>query len=121
MRSFILVCATLALAATAPFTAQAQRSGTYAVEGTEAGTGAAYTGSLQLTATGPETWRAAWRIGGEVTNGVGILGNGVLSFAYTAQREVGVATFKVQPDGTLVGRWTSGTAGTVGTERWLPR
>ena len=116
MRSIILACAMLTWAATA----QAQRSGTYAVEGTEAG-GSRYTGSVQLTATGPETWRATWRIGGEVTNGVGIGGNGVLALGYTAQRETGTAIFITQPDGTLDGRWTSGTTGSVGTERWLPR
>lgn len=116
MRSIILTCAMLAWAAMA----QAQRSGTYAVEGTEAG-GSTYTGSVQLTATGPETWRATWRIGGEVTNGVGIGGNGVLAFGYTSQRETGTAIYVMQPNGTVDGRWTAGTAGGVGTERWLPR
>ena len=114
----IILAGALSLGLALP--AQAQRIGTYAVEGTEAG-GSRYTGSVQLTATGPETWRATWRIGGEVTNGVGIGGNGVLALGYTAQRETGTAIFITQPDGTLDGRWTSGTAGSVGTERWLPR
>ena len=112
--------AALALALTMS-AAQAQRSGVYAVEGTEAGGRNPYTGSVQLTATGPETWRATWRVAGEVTNGVGILVNGVLSFGYYSQRETGVAIYTVAPDGTLAGRWTSGTGGAVGTERWLPR
>ena len=118
-RTFLLAAITAAALAAAP--AQAQRSGTYAVEGTEAGATTTYTGSVQLTATGPETWRATWRVGGEVTNGIGILMNGVLAFGYTAQRETGTAIFTVQPDGTLAGRWTSGRDGAVGTERWLPR
>ena len=100
--------------------ALAQRSGTYAVEGT-ATDGARYTGSLQLTATGPETWRATWRIDGVVSNGVGILINGALAFGYVSQRETGAALYIIAPDGTLSGRWTSGQNGAVGTERWLPR
>ena len=51
----IILAGALSLGLALP--AQAQRSGTYAVEGTEAG-GSRYTGSVQLTATGPETWRA---------------------------------------------------------------
>ncbi len=100
--------------------AQAQRSGTYAVEGT-AVDGSRYTGSVQLTATGPETWRATWRVAGEVTNGIGILMNGMLAFGYFAQRETGTALYVVGADGSLAGRWTAGPNGGVGTERWLPR
>lgn len=114
----IILAAVAALGLAMP--AQAQRSGTYAVEGTGPD-GSRYTGSVQLTATGPETWRATWRVAGEVTNGIGILMNGMLAFGYYAQRETGTAVYVVAPDGTLSGRWTSGPNGGVGTERWLPR
>lgn len=102
--------------------AQAQRSGIYAVEGAQAD-GSRYTGTVQLSATGPTTWVATWRIGGDTTTGTGLLpaNSGVLVVGYTSHREPGVSIMTVQPDGSLVGLWTSGRTGSVGPERWLPR
>jgi hypothetical protein len=101
--------------------AQAQRAGSYRVEGIEASDGNPYSGSVELAATGPETWHATWRIGGQVTQGIGILVNGVLAFGYFGQGATGTALYVVAADGSLAGRWTWGLNGRVGTERWLPR
>ena len=100
--------------------AQAQRNGTYNVDGTDIA-GARYQGTVQLQSTGQETWRVTWRIGGETTNGVGVLSNGVLAVGYTHARDIGAGAYVVNADGTLSGRYTQGRDGGVGTERWLPR
>ena len=100
--------------------AQAQRNGTYNVDGTDMA-GAKYQGTVQLQSTGRETWRVTWRIGGETTNGVGVLSNGVLAVGYTHARDIGAVAYIVNADGTLSGRFTQGREGGVGTERWMPR
>lgn len=100
--------------------AQAQRSGTYAVEG-RAPDGQRYEGSLQLQATGPQTWRITWRIAGETASGVALTIGNMLCAGYVAQRETGVVCYEIMPDGRLMGRWTQGGEGGVGTETLLPR
>lgn len=101
--------------------AAAQRSGTYAVEGTTA-QGQRYEGSATLTATGPRTWRITWRTQGETANGVGfVTPDGMLVIGYASGRETGAAAYRIMPDGTLMGEWTQGREGGVGTERLLPR
>lgn len=100
--------------------AAAQRSGTYAVQGADA-TGTRYEGSATLTATGPETWRITWRVAGATSNGVGLMVKGMLVIGYISERETGAAAYEVMPDGSLVGRWTQGREGGVGTETLMPR
>lgn len=117
MRAFALA-ATLAVGLASP--ALAQRSGTYAVTGTGAD-GTRYEGAVQLQATGPQTWRITWRIAGESVTGVGMTTGNLLVVGYTMGREVGVAWYEAQPDGSLVGRWPAGREGGVGTETLLPR
>jgi len=117
MESLVLASA-LILAGTAA--AQAQRAGAYAVEGRGVD-GQRYEGSVQLQPSGPQTWRVTWRISGETANGVGLMVGNMLCVGYVAQRETGVACYEVMPDGRLMGRWTQGREGGVGTETWLPR
>lgn len=100
--------------------AAAQRSGTYAVEGTTAA-GQRYEGSATLAATGPRTWRITWRTSGETSTGVGFVAGNVLVIGYLSGRETGAAAYRIMPDGTLEGEWTQGRDGGVGTERLLPR
>lgn len=100
--------------------AAAQRSGTYAVQGADA-SGARYEGSATLTATGPETWRIIWRVAGSTANGVGLVVKNTLVIGYISERELGAVAYEVMPDGSLVGRWTQGREGGVGTETLLPR
>jgi len=70
---------------------------------------------------GQGTLRGTLRIGGDTTNGVGVLSNGVLAVGYTHARETGAVLYVVNADGSLSGRFTQGRDGGVGTERWLPR
>jgi len=114
----IVVTAIAMLALALP--AQAQRNGTYTVDGADMA-GAKYQGTVQLQSTGLQTWRVTWRIAGDTTNGVGVLANGVLAVAYTQGRELGAVAYVVNADGSLSGRYTQGREGGLGTERWLPR
>jgi hypothetical protein len=100
--------------------AMAQRSGTYAVEGRGMG-GERYEGSAQLQATGPDTWRITWRVAGQTSAGVGFLIGNLLVIGYVSGRDTGAAAYEVMPDGRLVGRWTQGREGGIGTETLLPR
>jgi hypothetical protein len=100
--------------------AKAQRSGAYAVEGRGVD-GQRYEGSLLLQATGPRTWRLTWRIGGQTTNGIGMTVDDLLCAGYVSDRETGVVCYEAAPDGRLVGVWTQGRDGGVGTETLFPR
>lgn len=117
MKRFLLAAA-FALIAAAP--AMAQRSGTYAVQGVAAD-GSRYEGSMRLQATGPETWSLVWTIAGDTTRGVGLTIGNLLVIGYGSGGELGTGAYEVRPDGTLLGRWTQGRQGGVGTETLLPR
>ena len=55
--------------------AEAQRSGTYSLSGTNAD-GGSYQGVLELAPTGLQTWRVTWRFGNQTVIGTGMtLGN----------------------------------------------
>lgn len=114
----ILLAAGVAALLAAP--AMAQRSGTYVVEGvTPAGT--AYEGAVQLQATGPQTWRIQWTISGNQTVGVALSAGSLLVVGYITDGQPGAAAYEPQPDGRLLGRWTQGLQGGVGTETLTPR
>lgn len=115
-----VVLAALALSCALAAPAAAQQSGTYAVVGTGPD-GSRYEGVAQLQATGRESWRITWRIGGDTTMGTGLSVDGMLVVGYVSGREPGVAWYEVMRDGSLSGRWTSGREGGVGTETLLPR
>ncbi|SFK73043.1 hypothetical protein [Falsiroseomonas stagni] len=100
--------------------AAAQRAGFYAVEGV-GGDGTRYTGAVQFTPTGPQTWRLSWRVGGETINGIGVSNGKVLAVAYTQGGTLGAVLYDIGPDGTMLGSWTAGREGGVGTERLIPR
>lgn len=117
MKRILLATAFAALVA-AP--AHAQRSGTYVVEGVSPA-GERYEGALQLQATGPQTWRLVWTISGSTTTGVAISAGNTLVVGYTVEGLPGAGSYEVQTDGRLVGRWTHGLQGGVGTETLTPR
>lgn len=113
---------TAALLATMATPALAQRQGTYAVEG-QGADGQRYQGSAALQPTGQNTWRVTWRVGSDTADGVGLLipEGPLLVVGYVmAGREIGVAAYAVQPDGSLQGTWTQGAGGGIGTEIMTP-
>ena len=114
----ILLAAAVAMCIASPTIAQ--RSLTYAVEGVTPG-GTRYEGAAQLRATGPQTWTMTWTIAGTTTTGVGVTGGPMLIVGYVTEGQPGTGAYEVQPDGRLLGRWTQGTQGGVGTETLTPR
>jgi len=117
MKRLLLATAFTALMA-AP--ALAQRSGTYVVEGASPD-GSRYEGAAQLRATGPQTWQLVWTISGTTTTGVAISAGNLLVVGYIVEGQPGTGAYEVQPDGRLLGRWTQGLQGGVGTETLTPR
>jgi hypothetical protein len=115
------VLLTTALLAGLAGPALAQRAGTYAVEG-QGPDGSRYDGSATLAPTGQNTWRVTWRVGSDTAQGVGILipEGPLLIVGYTMVGETGVAAYAVQADGRLLGTWTQGQAGGIGTEVMTP-
>jgi hypothetical protein len=118
MRTILLAAALIACLAPP---ALAQRAGTYGVEG-QGADGSRYDGTAMLAPTGPNTWRVTWRVGGDAAQGVGILipEGPLLVVGYTIGGETGVAAYAVQPDGRLLGTWTQGARGGIGTEVLTP-
>ena len=118
MRHFLLAAAMVAGLA-AP--AMAQRAGTYGVEG-QGADGSRYQGSATLAPLGQNTWRVSWRVGSDTSQGVGILipEGPMLVVGYRSGSETGVAVYAVQADGRLLGTWTQGLGGGIGTEVMLP-
>ena len=101
--------------------ALAQRQGGYTVEG-QTPEGQRYTGTLQMQPRGQNTWQVSWRVGGDSANGLGLLipEGPLLVVGYLAGREIGVVAYAVQPDGRLLGTWTQGQGGGIGTETLTP-
>jgi hypothetical protein len=118
MRRLVLAAALL-LSLAAP--ALALRPGTYAVEG-QGGDGSRYEGTAMLAPIGADTWRVIWHVGSDTAEGVAILipQGPMLVVGYTMAGDTGVAVYAVQPDGRLLGTWTQGGAGWVGTEVMTP-
>lgn len=118
MKNTLLTAALLAGLASP---ALAQRQGGYTVEGQTAD-GQRYTGTLQMVSRGQNTWQVSWRVGSDTASGIGLLipEGPLLVVGYLAGREIGVVAYAVQPDGRLMGTWTQGQGGGIGTETLAP-
>jgi hypothetical protein len=115
----VLLATALVTGLAAP--ALAQRAGTYGVEG-QGADGSRYEGSVTLAPLGQNTWRVTWRVGSDTAEGVGILipQGPLLVVGYTMGGQTGVAAYAVQDDGRLLGTWTQGLGGGIGTEVMRP-
>lgn len=89
-------------------------TGTYTTAGTNAD-GSVYTGALDVEARG-NTYALAWDGADGATTGVGVVEGDVLASS-SGPTGCGVALYRVQPDGGLVGTWTDGAGAGPGTER----
>jgi len=114
-----VIAAVLTVALASP--ALAQRQGTYSVAG-QSPDGQRYDGTAMLAPTGGNTWQVVWNAGGGTAQGVAILipQGPLLVVGYTMQGDTGVAVYAVQPDGRLLGTWTQGQGGGIGTETLTP-
>lgn len=119
-RIFLAAGLAVAMAWAAP--AQAQRSGTYDVTGTNPD-GSAYTGTLELEQIGLLSFRMRWTIGADVIEGVGMVSG--LSFATAFSLGGGtnpsMGVYELRPNGQLVGQWTTIGSFAAGQETATPR
>lgn len=95
-------------------------SGTYDVKGNNPNGGSSYSGTVKVTGAGP-TYSVVWSIGGQTFRGDGALSGTTFTVEYRDQQGArGVATYKRQSNGDLIGTWkVLGTSG-VGKETWTP-
>jgi hypothetical protein len=119
MRRLILVGSAivclLVLAVAVPAMAQSDPAGLYATMGTNPD-GSAYEGETEVIATGT-TYRVIQHVGG-TTEGTGLFTGNVLAVMFP---EAGwLAAYKLRPDGTLTGVWTSAGGTETGTETLTP-
>ena len=88
--------------------------GTYTTAGANAD-GAAYTGALDVDVRG-SAYALAWNGADGTAAGIGLVDGDVLGSSYGANG-CGVALYRVQPGGGLVGTWTDARGAEPGTER----
>jgi hypothetical protein len=92
--------------------------GTYSVSGTNAD-GSSYTGTVEIILNGP-TCSISWQTGGSSSVGTCLLTGNAFGASYQLGDTPGLAVYQLQPDGTLIGQWTTiGTTG-VGSETLSP-
>ena len=116
MRFVIALCALILSAGVAWAAEQADPVGHYSVKGQNPSK-AMYNGHVSVTKKG-ETYDVVWKIGGETITGVGISVENNFSVAYQSGKDVGLAVYQKNPDGTWLGLWTIEGAGRVGLEQW---
>jgi hypothetical protein len=100
--------------------AAAQRAGVYDVTGTNLD-GTPYTGVAQIRAAGLSSFFIAWRISGQVVEGVGFASGRTISVAYGLASRPGLGIYTLNPDGSMDGEWTIVGAPANARERLVPR
>ncbi len=113
------VLAFLALAASAGGASAQDIGGSYSVQG-KSFDGAPYSGKAEINATSDVTCEIVWNTGGQISQGICMRQDNAFAASYVMGSAVGMAIYRVMPDGTLNGTWTiSGSSG-VGTETLTP-
>ncbi len=100
--------------------ARAQQAGLYDVTGTDL-EGTPYTGIAQIRQSGLTSFAIAWRIGGEVMEGIGFASGRTIAVAYGLAQRPGIGIYTLNPDGSMDGEWTIIGALANGRERLVPR
>lgn len=100
--------------------AAAQRAGVYDVTGTNLD-GTSYTGIAQIRAAGLSSFVIAWRISGQVVEGVGFASGRTIAVAYGLSQRPGIGIYTLNPDGSMDGEWTIIGAPANARERLVPR
>ncbi|NGM19435.1 hypothetical protein G3576_05375 [Roseomonas stagni] len=100
--------------------AAAQRAGLYDVTGTNLD-GTPYTGQAQIRAAGLSSFVIAWRISGQVVEGVGFASGRTIAVAYGLSQRPGLGIYTLNPDGSMDGEWTIVGAPANARERLVPR
>jgi hypothetical protein len=110
----------VALMPAAAFAQSTNLTGTYIVEGQNAGAKGSYRGELAIAPSG-DTFRVVWRIGNQQHEGTGLLRDGKLAVVFRSSQQTGVALYDVRDNGTLIGTWTTLGSRAVGTETLTPK
>ncbi len=92
--------------------------GSYSVTGTNAD-GSSYTGTAEITLNGPAC-SISWQTGGSSSAGTCLLTGNAFGASYQLGDTPGLAVYQLQPDGTLIGQWTTIGANGVGSETLSP-
>ena len=92
--------------------------GTYSASGTNAD-GSSYTGTAEITLNGPAC-SISWQTGGSSLAGTCLLTGTAFGASYQLGDTPGHAVYQLQPDGTLIGQWTTIGAPGVGSETLSP-
>src|SRR5258708_12521295 len=87
--------------------------GTYSASGTNAD-GSSYTGTAEITLNGPAC-SISWQTGGSSSTGTCLLTGTAFGASYQLGDTPGLAVYQLQPDGTLIGQWTTTGAPAVGS------
>jgi hypothetical protein len=101
--------------------AQAQGEGIYDVTGTDARSGAGYSGKVAITSTGPETWRLTWTFGTQQHDGFGLGDGKTMSVLFATGEGQGIVVYTWNGRDTYEGRWAFRHQTHVGTERLTRR
>jgi hypothetical protein len=92
--------------------------GAYSVSGTNAD-GSSYAGTAEITLNGPAC-SISWQTGGSNSAGTCLLTGTAFGASYQLGNTPGLAVYQLQPDGTLIGQWTTIGARGVGSETLSP-
>jgi len=93
-------------------------TGGYAMSGyTESGS--PYTGTTTIARTG-NTYSVEQNTGGGILEGTGIFQGNSLAAVFSSGGDPMLAIYDIQPDGSLIGQWTSFGGFEVGTETLTP-
>ncbi|MCW5772276.1 MAG: hypothetical protein KIT16_11615 [Rhodospirillaceae bacterium] len=96
-----------------------QVGGVYTVRGTNPN-GSTYGGTARITPSG-SACRIVWQTGSTTSSGICMLANRAFAAYYRLGRNIGLAVYELQPDGSLRGHWTIADTEGVGTEILTPR
>ena len=116
----ILVGAALAAMLAAGAAGAQQLGGAYTVAGTNFD-GTPYTGTATITYTTSTSCRIIWLTGSTTSEGICMANGDAFAAGYTFNSgQVGLAVYRVMPDGTLQGTWTVTDTEGAGTEVLTP-
>jgi hypothetical protein len=119
------ILAVLLLATTmAADAAAAERpvAGQYEVQGRVIGQQQPYKGTATVERAGA-TYKVTWQVGRERYVGTGLLDGDAFAVVYGAvgtTSSPGLVLYRIQPDGSLLGAYTTMGAQTTAPEAWLP-
>lgn len=94
-------------------------AGRYLVDGTNLD-GSRYAGEAVISLSSDVTCDIVWTTGTTSSSGICMRDGNAFAAAYELDGAVGLIIYMIQPDGTLVGRWTIPGLNAVGTEVLTP-